>query len=331
MKSEHRTMPNAAPIDWQVLNALLRAKGPTNIQHLATQLHSTIDDIRDCIARLEVDGCKFDHSIQGCQLIEAGLGTWGDFLKPITSLTQVYQQTASTQDALRRLIEHHGRQADSAVVVADSQSAGRGRMGRQWLAPPGRCLLFSRAWVGSNADPIHTINRLTFSTAVAMAMGIESVTNLNVSIKWPNDLLIDGKKLAGILVETMTLPNGQLAAMIGVGINVNLNQADLQTMPAEVQDIPMSLLLHNQTVDRLLVLYSVLDALNSALSETDTEKILTQWRKRSMLMGTHISIQHNAKTYTGTVADLDLADGLILRTDHGSLVHLPAVSSTIMT
>lgn len=323
-------MLSPSPTDWQILNALLRADDVIDIRHLASDLHYSDMDIRDCIARLQVDGCEFDHNAQGIRLVNAGLGTWSDFLKPVSSLTQVYQQTASTQDALRRLIEHHGSQADGAVVVSDSQSAGRGRMGRQWLAPPRRCLLFSRAWVGHNQDPIHTINRLTFSTAVAMAIGIESVTNLNVSIKWPNDLLIDGKKLAGILVETMTLPNGQLAAMIGVGINVKLNQTDIRSMPREVQDIPTSLALLDQSIDRLLVLYAVLDALNVALKETDTEKILDAWRQRSMLIGQHVTIHHNAKTYRGTVIDLDLVEGLVLRTDHGSVVHLPAVSSTIV-
>lgn len=318
------------PIDWQVLDALLRAPGATDIGQLASQLNVSVTDIRDAIARLEVDGCQCDHNIQGVRLIEAGLGTWGDFLKPITSLTQVYQQTASTQDALRRLIEHHGEQANGAVVVADTQSAGRGRMGRQWLAPSGKCLLFSRAWVGHNQDPIHTINRLTFSTAVAMARGIESVTDLPIQIKWPNDLLLEGDKLAGILVETTTLQDGQLAAMIGVGINVGLSKLDISTMPLKVPYLPTSLHLHGKRVDRLLVLYAVLDALNTALNQADTDTILDAWRQRSMLMGTHVTIQHNGKCYTGTVEDLDLAEGLILRTDHGSLVHLPAVSSTIV-
>lgn len=325
-------MPTPALPDWQLLNALLRADGVMDIRHLAAQQQATDTDIRDGLSRLEVDGCRFDHNAQGVKLIEAGLGTWGDFLKPITPLPQVYQQTASTQDALRRLIEHTGAAADGAVVVADSQSAGRGRMGRPWLAPPGKCLLFSRAWIGHNANPVHTINRLTFSTAVAMAQGIESVVSpqLNISIKWPNDLLINGKKLAGILVETMTLPTGELAAMIGVGINVKLDQNDIASMPPEIQHIPTSLTLCEQQVDRLLVLYAVLDALNKALNQTDTHIILDAWRKRSMLMGHHVTIRHNARTFRGTVVDLDLTEGLILRTDHGTLVHLPAVSSTIV-
>lgn len=101
-------------------------------------------------------------------------------------------------------------------------------------------------------------------------------------------------------------------------------------MPREVQDIPTSLALLDQSIDRLLVLYAVLDALNVALKETDTEKILDAWRQRSMLIGQHVTIHHNAKTYRGTVIDLDLVEGLVLRTDHGSVVHLPAVSSTIV-
>jgi biotin-(acetyl-CoA carboxylase) ligase len=115
--------------------------------------------------------------------------------------------------------------------------------------------------------------------------------------------------------------------MIGVGINVQLTASDL---PADVRHIATSLALCDQKVDRLLVLYAVLDALNKALATTDTEKILNAWRQRSMLMGTHITIKHNARTFKGTVVDLDLAEGLILRTDHGSLIHLPAVSSTIV-
>ncbi|MBL4700472.1 MAG: biotin--[acetyl-CoA-carboxylase] ligase, partial [Phycisphaeraceae bacterium] len=149
-------------------------------------------------------------------------------------------------------------------------------------------------------------------------------------IKWPNDLLINGKKIAGIVVETTALPNGQLAAMIGVGINVNLDQSDLNTMPPNAKHLPTSLKLNRQKVHRLQVLYAVLNELNIALAEPDTDKILTAWRQRSMLIGQHVTIQHNSKTYTGTVVDLDLFEGLILRTDHGSIVHLPAASSTIL-
>jgi BirA family biotin operon repressor/biotin-[acetyl-CoA-carboxylase] ligase len=301
-----------------------------HITELARKCQITDVDARDSLSRLEVDGCVFDHSVNGVTLVEAGLGTWGDFLKPIAPITQVYHQTASTQDVLRRLIEHHSDDANAAVVIADSQTAGRGRMGRQWVAPPGKCLLFSRAWIGSNTDPIHTINRLTFSTAVAMALGIESVTKLNVQIKWPNDLLIEGKKLAGILVETMPLTEGKIAAMIGIGLNVNLDLTDINSMPMQVRHVPTSLKLCGQNVDRLLVLHAVLNALKTALDSNDTNAILNAWRERSMLMGTHQTIQHNGKNYAGTVEDLDLAEGLILRTDHGSLVHLPTVSSTII-
>lgn len=323
-------MSPAPNLDWQVLNTLLHAASGQHISELARKCQITDVDVRDSLSRLEVDGCQFDHSVNGVQLVEAGLGKWGDFLKPIAPITQVYHQTASTQDVLRRLIEHHGVDADAAVVIADSQTAGRGRMGRQWVAPPGKCLLFSRAWVGNNTDPIHTINRLTFSTAVAMALGIESVTQCKVQIKWPNDLLIDGKKLAGILVETMPLDDSKLAAMIGIGLNVNLDLTDINSMPMQVRHVPTSLKLCGQKVDRLLVLHAVLSALKTALNSNDTDAILNAWRQRSMLMGTHQTIAHNGKNYTGTVEDLDLAEGLILRTDHGPLVHLPAVSSTII-
>ncbi|MFG0250981.1 MAG: biotin--[acetyl-CoA-carboxylase] ligase, partial [Phycisphaeraceae bacterium JB051] len=142
--------------------------------------------------------------------------------------------------------------------------------------------------------------------------------------------LIEGKKLAGILVETMPLSNGKIAAMIGIGLNVNLDLTDINSMPMEVRHVPTSLKLCGQNVDRLLVLHAVLSALKTALNSNDTDAILNAWRQRSMLMGTHQTIAHNGKHYTGTVEDLDLAEGLILRTDHGSLVHLPAVSSTII-
>ncbi len=290
--------------------------------------------ILQSLDRLRQAGCEIEQQpALGLQLDHAGLGVWSDYLQRHTPLLEVYQQIGSTQDALRRLIESVGIQADGAVTIADIQTAGRGRLGRSWIAPPGSCLLFSRAWVGRASDIASTINRLTFSTAVAVAVGIEQVTgpNLHINIKWPNDLLIDGRKLAGILVETVNLGQGQLAAMIGVGININIRPEDLTLdIPSDVADQLTSLFMCGQSVDRLQVLDSVLQQMNVIYQATDLSTVLDEWRQRSQLIGQEVRLQNNGQLYEGQVVDLDLDEGLILRTETGTLVHLPAATTTIV-
>jgi BirA family biotin operon repressor/biotin-[acetyl-CoA-carboxylase] ligase len=184
--------------------------------------------------------------------------------------------------------------------------------------------MFSRSVVGDGVG----VDRLTLATAVALCRAIDRVTagRVNPSIKWPNDILIDQRKLAGILVESFSR-GGTNAAIVGVGMNVAFDPTDL---PPEVRDTATSLAACGVTVDRLRLLAETVRRMDACLAEPDMTGVVDEWRRRSTLLGKDIRVRSDSQTIEGHVIDLDPAVGLTLRTHDGELLHLHAATTTIL-
>lgn len=163
-----------------------------------------------------------------------------------------FERIGSTNDAARELAEQGGEAG--ATVVADVQTAGRGQAGRPWLAPPGLGLLASVLFRGeSGTDP--SVMPLRIGLAVARA--VHAVTGLDVSLKWPNDLVLDGRKLGGILCEAASSPSAWVIA--GIGLNVGQGRSDF---PPELRAGATSLRIAGATnANRGALLGAILDRL----------------------------------------------------------------------
>lgn len=325
------------------------------VESMALRLGMPRREVLEMLERLRVSGCEIEsHPQHGVAIVRDGLGCWADYLRWFfdsradthpaesshatgTRIIEVYRQTTSTQDAARRIAESCGRAAEGAVAIADEQTVGRGRMGRRWVTPPGSAVVFSRVCVG---DPAWlTVDRLMLTTAVAMAEAIEAfVKPATVQIKWPNDLCVGGRKVAGILVETFTSHNGARrgtaepggVAVIGVGINVDLDPKLLPSDPPGLCDRVASLSQLGRPVHRLLLLAEAIRRMDLALSCTDLGPTLEQWRRRCPLLSQHLKLRHGGATIEGQVIDLDPYAGLIVRTGSGTVVHLPAETTSIV-
>lgn len=324
-----------------LLDKLLRSPGqPVTIHALSQATGLSIPAVHEELTRLNAAGCELEsHPHQGVTLHRTGAGSWTDYLqwrlgphRPIV----VFSRTASTQDAAKRQLGFHGPAAHSCAVIADEQYAGRGRLGRTWAAPPGSAVTMSLVHVAATSNtgqpsPL-SVDHLIFATAVAVAQGIEAAVDhkLETRIKWPNDILIDGQKIAGILVETVTLTGGRPAAVIGVGINVgstpDLSVIDTHRGPRTAT----SLFDQGQRVDRLRVMGEVLTAMDHALTLEDPSPLVEQWRHRSVLQAQSISFQTPEGIVTGRVMDIDPHEGLIVRSDSGAILHLPAATTSVM-
>ncbi len=247
--------------------------------------------------------------------------------------------TRSTQDVAKQLIADKGVEADGAIIVADEQTHGRGRLGRSWSAPPGACLLLSCVYVCPH-DRLG-IEMMSPACALAVAEALEQVTpprSINVGIKWPNDLLVRGAKIAGLLLETVKVDTLSTAVIVGIGINVSLTT---EALPLELRegDRPVtSLTMLGCPTERWQVLTAVVQRLDERLdSPRATEslhhphdEVLTHYRRRCVLLGQTISVRCDGCDYRGEVIDLDPLVGLLLRTEQGNVVHLPAATSTIV-
>lgn len=230
----------------------------------------------------------------------------------------------STNDELARMIDQGDDQhpPEGTVLVADYQSRGRGRLDRQWLAPPQTSLLtsilFRPGWEGERGS------WLTMVVAVAAAEAIEACTPFSVRLKWPNDLvlLIDSQwhKVGGLLVQGNFSPEGQLSsAVVGIGINVNI-PADL--LPSSSTPSTSLLVAAGKPVSRLSLLVDFLGRVEDKyMAIAQAISPMPAWRRRLITLGEEVTVTRvgDAGSLTGVAVDTDASGHLLVRDALGAL------------
>jgi len=229
---------------------------------------------------------------------------------------RVFERTTSTNDIIARL----GRDGirEGAVVFAESQSRGRGRLGRLWLSPARKGLWFS---ILLRPDlPPQSATQLTVAAATALARAIALQTGLAPEIKWPNDILIRGKKVAGILTELTAELDHVKEMVLGIGVDVNLDAAEF---PHDLRKTATSLKIESgQTVDRAELAVAILrelDADYDRIRRGQFELVAAEWRQRCGTLGREVSIRIGDRVIRGRAESLDAEGALLLRTQHGRL------------
>lgn len=237
-----------------------------------------------------------------------------DHSRMIGHAVEFHAQIVSTNDRARGALAEPG--GEGLAVVADLQTAGRGRRGRTWISPAGANLLFSIAWRPTIAPRLAGL--LGSSAALAARDACASlVPDAGLAIRWPNDVVDrDGRKVAGLLVET-ALESGELAeAVIGIGINVNWLPAE---MPPEIGGSATSLqALLGAPIDRVLLLGKVLDALDAEVGALERgETPLPRLRASSWLDGREVEVDTGAATIIGRAAGIADDGSLLLDAEVG--------------
>jgi len=229
---------------------------------------------------------------------------------------RVFQQTTSTSDVMEKLARdgvHEGM-----VVFAESQTRGRGRLGRAWVSPPGQGLWFS-VLLRPPLRP-QAITRVTVAAAVAITRAIRMELPLRPEIKWPNDIMLHGRKIAGVLTELSGELDSVRHVSLGIGVNVNLTAQDL---PRDVRETATSLRLAlGRTVDRpalAAALLRELDAAYAALLDDRFEELADEWSEQCTTLGRNIAVIAGNRRITGRAEALDDEGALLLRTQHGHL------------
>ena len=231
---------------------------------------------------------------------------------------QVVRETGSTSDDLRRAAL--AGKAPGAVLFAETQTAGRGRRDNRWLAPPGRDLMVSLL-LRPEAPPL-LWPRVTTLAALAVCRAVEAVLPLQPRIKWPNDLYLGGRKLAGLLAETVGAPGG-MTLVLGIGLNVNSRE-----FPPELDGVATSLVRElpatwTLALDRHELALALLGELQRQVSRIDDgfAEALHEVRTRSLLLGRPIRALHQGVEVFGRAVDLDEEGRLRLeRADGGTLL-----------
>lgn len=209
---------------------------------------------------------------------------------------------------------HRSEALHGTVVIADEQTAGRGRLQRQWLAEKGANLLFSVLLLPEFA--IEKIALLPFAGSLAVADAIEEVTGLSPVCKWPNDILIGRRKVCGMLLESVSGAAGIERVVLGIGINVNQEE-----FPEELQFKATSL--RNETgtmIERPRLLAAVLNALElryEQLASFPPAQLLNDWKLRALLLGKRILVLENEFSFTATAIDVIEDGSLLIETEDG--------------
>ncbi len=228
----------------------------------------------------------------------------------------VFQQTTSTNDVAARLARGGAR--EGAVVFAEMQSKGRGRMGRRWVSPAGKGLWFT---VLLRPDmPPQGATQLTVGAATALSRAIALQTGLATEIKWPNDILIRGKKVAGILTEMRAELDHLQEVLLGIGINVNLERADF---PPSLHSAATSLRIERgQPVNRAELAVAVLRELDcdyQLIAQGEFDRLAEQWQDRCSTLGRQVAIRCGNRLFQGRAESLDDDGALLVRGAHGHL------------
>jgi BirA family biotin operon repressor/biotin-[acetyl-CoA-carboxylase] ligase len=201
---------------------------------------------------------------------------------------------------------------EGAVVLADFQTHGRGRLGRSWLSEPGANLLFSLVLHPPQAQ----ITLLPFLMSVGIARIVEHIIKQPVGCKWPNDVLLNNKKLCGILIEN-SLTTGSLAYSI-VGIGLNVNQ---RSFPNSLHSVTSLAVETGKEFDRASLFKSILQELEDlydAVKKGRTIPILEEWNRRCTMLGHAVTIRTHDTTYEGIAERLSEDGVLVLHTASGA-------------
>ena len=238
----------------------------------------------------------------------------------------------STNTALLELARNGGNEGE--VLIADLQTQGRGRRGRVWTAPPGTSLMMSILLrPPRNSLPVQKASLVTSALAVATVKAVTDATKVKLTIKWPNDLVVNDstdtpgdpgyRKVAGILTETL-IDDAQISALVvGMGLNTGWGQ-----VPAELELVASSLdLLSHSSIDRPRLAYGILQHFenhySNLLEPAGSENLLREVRHHSSTLGRrvrlHLDHSREKRTLEGHAVDLNGNGELVVKTDLGDL------------
>jgi BirA family biotin operon repressor/biotin-[acetyl-CoA-carboxylase] ligase len=214
---------------------------------------------------------------------------------------------------------------EGTIVLAEEQSAGRGRFARTWFSEKNRNLTFSILLKPESLND--KLSLLSLLAGVAVVKSINSATGLTATCKWPNDVLLQGKKVCGILSELVKDTDGRTCVIVGIGINVNQTE-----FPEELQGTATSLSLQTRrTIDRLHLLSVLLEELKNGYEQFQSGEysaIIQDWKKHCAMLGQQISVQQNDSTLTGIASDI-AEDGALLIQSRNGLIKVYAGDVTI--
>lgn len=238
-----------------------------------------------------------------------------------------YRSLGSTNDfAVEQALDGHLQ--PGTVIIADMQEKGRGRMGRTWTSPPGVNIYMSlviKPCVGPRDATL-----ITLLSSLACANAIRRAAGMDVSIKWPNDIMASGKKTGGILTEIKADQDSIALAIIGIGINVNSRVADF---PEELRETATSMKIEtgreHARSDIVIRILQEFEYLHGELARSGKTSLLSDWRKLCSTLGKRVLVTSGDAAVAGIAEDIDDEGLLLLRLESGGLKKISSGDVTL--
>ncbi|MEM2102974.1 MAG: biotin--[acetyl-CoA-carboxylase] ligase [Candidatus Bathyarchaeia archaeon] len=226
-----------------------------------------------------------------------------------------YEKVSSTNTVAKQQALDDAR--EGTTIIAETQTRGKGRLNRPWISPIGGI------WLTIILRPQITIKdalKITLTTAVAVAKTLYGMFNLKAEIKWPNDVLVDNRKVCGILTETSSRKNNVDFVVAGIGINANF---DSKMLPEELQTIATTLKeVLKKEIDReqlICHLLKEIEDLYKAFKAKNFETLLNEWRAFAGFLGKKVEITNFEEKFEGVAVDVDDDGALLVRLADGTM------------
>lgn len=322
-------------IDFPVLNCLSEEKY-ISLREISNQLGISCDKVSQQIQGLKKFGYLFSTETNSTKKYKIIFRP--DILLPqeirdrlntrfIGRKIYYFKNVDSTNIVARKLASNREIETDEGtVVIAGKQTMGKGRLGRKWISPQGGL------WFSILLHPVIDLlyfPLLTLMTALVVTRVIRSLYHINAKIKWPNDILINNKKVCGILSETSILSNRIEYAIVGIGLNVNNNINDF---PENISEDVVSLKkILDEDISLKKLMRNILDEFEEYYEffrKNKFSSIVNEWKLYSNTIGKRVSIDTGVEIITGEAVDIDAKGALILKLENGALEKI--ISGTII-
>jgi BirA family biotin operon repressor/biotin-[acetyl-CoA-carboxylase] ligase len=236
-----------------------------------------------------------------------------------------FSEVTSTNEVAKSLAPHC---QNGVVILAETQTQGRGRLSRPWASPPGGVWM---SLILKPEMPLARVYQINMAVSVAVSRAIFTLLGLEAGIKWPNDLMIGERKICGILMEISAEVGRLDYAVVGLGINANVRLSDF---PEEWRSTSLARELGHEVNRRELIQRILLD-IEEAYEMMGSSEIYEEWRRRSITLGRAVRITSNLGDIVGVVEDLFEDGALLLKTESGrqrvlagDCIHMRALEAT---
>jgi BirA family transcriptional regulator, biotin operon repressor / biotin---[acetyl-CoA-carboxylase] ligase len=300
--------PKGIKMKGEILKLLKAEEGVLSGERLSEQLEISRVSVWKHIKKLQECGYTIISTPKGYELKESPDTPFSWEFPRFEDRIHYFPEVDSTMNVARTLAR---KGADHlSVVIADRQTNGRGRLRRQWFSDTGG--LYFTIIVRPVIAPVMSF-RITFSASLALVRILRRLFPIDAKVKWPNDILVEGKKLSGMLSEMET--EADLVSYINIGLGINISNDPRILEPNATS---LKILLHRD-VSRIEILNHFLNEFESVLSNNESKNIISQWKEYSGTLNHYVKIVTISEKIEGIAKDVDETGALILELSNGAV------------